>query len=202
MTGVLKIKKRSFPILLLGLVALVIIIVANVIVWRSYNDKQAQVETIKIQVAQVNQQVADTPQPPSGLESQLATAKDELAAALLYFPGNIDRNDVFDFIINTADECKVAIVPLVADGTWTDASGQSANVLRYHGTVSGNLSQTSEFMTRLQNGRFPTMIITECSVKRVIIEGEPFSRDEMEVTVNFEIALYVSSVKGHEDTAS
>jgi outer membrane murein-binding lipoprotein Lpp len=190
-------KKRAFPMMLLGAIALVIIIVANVIVWRSYLDMQAQVEALKTEVQQVNEQVAQAAAPPSGLESKLEIAKGELANALQVFPGNIDKNDIVDFILNTAQECQVQIVPLVAEGVGTGSDGQSSNTLKYHGTVTGSLSRVSSFMTKLHNGKYPTMIITECTVQRVTVQDNSISDNDIAVTVDFDITLYASSIKGN-----
>jgi hypothetical protein len=192
MVGKLKIGKGiKFPMLLLGVIALVAIIVANVIVWRNYSDKQAQVETLKAEVQQVTQKITPAAQPPSDLESKLETAKDDLAKALLIFPANVDRNDVVEFILSTAEECQVQLVPLMAELGASGSTG-SFNVLRYSGTVSGSLSQVSSFMTRLHNDKYPTMIITDCTVQRTSVKDVTIPNNDIGVTVNFSVTLYTA----------
>jgi hypothetical protein len=193
MVGKLKIGKRiKFPMLLLGVIALVAIIVANIIVWRNYSDKQAQVETLTAEVQQVNQKISQAAQPPSDLESKLETAKGDLAKASLIFPTNVDRNDVVEFILSTAEECQVQLVPLMAELGASGSTGQPYNMLRYSGTVSGSLIQVSSFMTRLHNDKYPTMIITECTVQRTSAKDVTIPNSDIGVTVNFSVTLYTA----------
>jgi type II secretory pathway pseudopilin PulG len=190
-------KKRKLSLMLLGTVALIVIVIANIIVWRGYSDKQAQADALKINVQAINQQIAQaSTAPPSDLESQLAEEKNKLADALLVLPENTDRNDVIDFILSTAEGCQVDLVPLVADGGGAGGSGQFSYQLRYHGTIRGTISQVSSFMTKLHTTKYPTMMITECTVQRVNIDDVSTPGNDIAVTVNFNIAFYVSSIKG------
>jgi Tfp pilus assembly protein PilO len=186
-------KQRKFSLVWLGLVALAAIIVVNVIIWRSYSDKQAQAGVLEVQAQDVQQQISQVLAPPEDLEARLTEAQSELAEALLVFPAKIDMNDVVDFILTTAEACQVELVPLVAEGGGT---GESYYELRYSGTVSGSLSQVSNFMTKLHTDKYATMVITECSVQRVAIPDVNRSESDIDVTVNFSVALYVSSIKG------
>jgi hypothetical protein len=188
-------KKRKFPIVLLGVAVLIIVIVVNVVVWRGYFDKQAQAASLKVDVQHVNELIAQAAEPPSELEEQLAAAQAELDA-LTVFPQNVDRNDVFDFILNTADECQVTIIPLVSDGDSAGGAGKSYKILQYHGTVSGSLGNVCNFMTRLHSGQYPTMIITECTIQRVSQTGAVNSINDVTVQVSLNLALYVSTARG------
>ena len=189
-------KKRPSKLMLLAAVVLVLIIVGNIMVWRGYFDKNSQVESIKIEVSQVSQQLAQASEHPAGLDEELARVQAELAEALAVFPENIDRNDVIDFILSTATRCEVTVVPLVAEGIATGGIGQASNNLKYHGTVTGTLSRTSLFMTMLHAGKYPSMIITECSVQRISSQGDSIAASDIVVAVDFEISFYVTSIKG------
>lgn len=196
-------KKRKIPWMLLGVVALVAIIVANVLMWRGSLDAQSRVDDLKAEAAQVNQQVSQgVPLPPTDLEAELEQAEDDLAEALQVFPSNINGNDVIDFIIAVAAECSVDLVPLVSDGESADSDGQSVVIFRYHGTVSGTIYHTSSFLTKLQTGRYQTLVLTECNVKRILTIDNPASGDSVLVTVDFSIAIYVSLDSEDEDTVS
>ena len=118
-------KKKGFPFALVGAVALIAVIVANVIVWNGYRSKQGQVEALKNEIVQVNEQVSQAAAPPSDLESRLKSAEGNLALARQTYPADIDRNDVFDFMLTTANECQVEILPLVWDGVENAGNGQS-----------------------------------------------------------------------------
>ena len=195
-------KKSRFPIASLGAFALFIILVANMIVWNKYSENQAQVDTLKNEIIQVNQQISQAVEPPSNLESRLEIAKDDLEIAQQVFPENVDRNDVVDFILNTAEECQVQIVPLVSEGWGTETAGQSYTTLKYHGTVTGSLAHATNFMTMLRSGKYPTMMITDCTIKRITGPDISVPESDIEVTIDLVIALYTSSTQGNEDTAS
>lgn len=182
--------------MLLGAAVLIIVIVVNIVVWRGYFDKQAQAASLEVEIQHVNELITQAAEPPSDLEGQLAAAQTDLENALAVFPQNIDGNDVFDFILNTADECQVIIVPLVSDGDVLGGAGKAYKVLQYHGTVSGSLGNVCSFMTRLHSGQYPTMIITECTVQRVTQEGTVTTINDVTIQVSLNLALYVSTTKG------
>jgi hypothetical protein len=189
-------KKRRFPFALLGVAAIIVVIVANVMVWNGYRDKEAQVETLENEIVQVNEQISQAETPPTGLEARLETAQNELALARQIYPPDIDRNDIFDFMLITANETKVKILPLVFDGTGASDKEQSSLVMRYHTTITGSLSRTADFMTKLHQDKYPTMTITDCSVKRMSAPDPTIPVDEMEISIDLSLALYVSSVEG------
>jgi hypothetical protein len=193
-------KKSRFPIVWLGVFALFIIIVANIIVWNKYFENQGQVQILKDEITLVNEKISQTAEPPSDLESRLEIVKDDLEIARQVFPQNVDGNDVVDFILNTAEECQVQIVPLVSEGWGTER--QSYTALKYHGTVTGSLAHATNFMTMLRSSKYPTMIITQCTIKRITAQNISIPESDIEVTIDLVIALYASSIQGNEDTAS
>ncbi len=186
-------QKRFSMVFLLGVVVIVILIVVNIIVWRNYSDKHAQADALNAKVELVEQQISQVEPAPSDLESKLNTAKNELAEALQVFPANIDKNDVVDFILTTAEECYVELVPLTAQGG--GAVGAYYQV-RYSGTVTGKLSQVSDFMTKLHNGKYATMVIIDCSVQRMSVPDVSVVVNDFDVTVRFNVTLYASSIEG------
>ena len=192
--------KRIFSLTSLGVILLVFVIVANVIVWRNNEDKRTQIDDLNSEISHVHQNIAGTPQPPDDLESRLAAAKAELAATQNTFPSAVNRNDVIDYIIGVAAECRVEVVPLVVVGWSPEKPGQSYRVLRFSGTVTGYLEDTNDFMTRLQEGKYPTLIITECSVQRINDADLSNPERNAQVTVDLSIALYFSSATAGEES--
>lgn len=183
--------------LLLTVVGVIILVVVNFFVWRGYSDKQAQAEALKIELQQVTQKVSQTTTPPSDLSVMLASANSDLEEALKVFPANVDKNDVVDFILNTAVDCRVLVLPLVLEGEDSSGVGQS-KVLKYSGTVSGNLSHVTAFMTKLHNDKYPSMIITNCTVQRITSWDNTSPGEDINVSVGFHVALYISSAKGEK----
>ncbi len=183
----------------LGVIVIIAIIVVNFIMWKGYFAEKSQIEVLQEEIAQVNKQTSQVAQPPSDLESQLLEAENNLKAALQVFPANVDRNDVVDFIISTANACNVQMIPLVSDGWEIENIGQSFIVLKYHGVVSGTLINASNFITMLRNGDYPTMIITGCEIDRVSGLIADIPDNDIEVDIELSIALYTTSVQVDKD---
>lgn len=186
----------------LGVIAIIAIIVVNFVMWKNYFAEKSQIDVLKEEITQVDQQTSELAQPPSGLESQLLAAQNKLSAALQVFPANVDRNDVVDFIIITANACSVQMIPLVSDGWETESTGQAYLVLRYHGTVTGTLINASNFITLLRNNDYPTMIITGCTVDRVSGLYMDVPDSDLEVSIELSIALYTTSIQSIKDVTS
>jgi hypothetical protein len=72
----------------------------------------------------------------------------------------------------------------------------AGRVLRFSGTITGNLENATDFMTRLQEGKYPTLVITDCTVKRIDEVDVSGPGENALVMVNLSIALYVSSTAG------
>lgn len=192
-------KKRGFPYALLGAAALIAVIAANVMVWNGARARQGQVEDLKAQIVQVNKQVSQVAAPPAGLESKLQAAQAALALAGQGYPADIDRNDVFDFMLITAEVSEVEILPLAFEGM--ESAGDSYFTLIYRTTITGTLDNTADFMTRLHKDMYPTMTITECTVQRMSAPDPAIPEDEIEVSIDLSISLYVASVESGEDNA-
>ena len=186
----------------LGVIAIIAIVVVNIVMWKNYFEKQSQLDILKSEVQLINEQISQAAEPPTDLESKLEKAEDDLAIARQVFPENVDRNDVVDFILNTAEECQVQIMPLVFDGWGAESSGQSYLVLKYYGTVTGKVSDTTNFLTKLRNGDYTTIVITECTIERKSGPDISIPDDDIEVTIDLAIELYTSSVQANEDTVA
>ena len=183
-----------------GVIALITIVVVNIVMWKNYFEKQSQLDVLKSEVQLINEQISQVAEPPTDLESKLEKAEDDLVIAQQVFPENVDRNDVVDFILITAEECDVQIMPLIFDGWGAGRAGQSYLVLRYYGTVIGKVSDATNFLTKLRNGDYTTIVITECTVERRSGPDISIPDDDIEVIIDLAIELYTSSVQAYEDT--
>jgi len=195
-------KKHHSLMSWLGVLAIIAIIVVNIIMWKNYFAEKSQIGVLKDEVAQVNQQTSQVAQPPSGLEPKLLAASNNLTAALQVFPANVDRNDVVDFVLHTANSCNVQMMPLISDGWDIESMGQSYFALKYHGTVTGTLINATNFITLLRNSDYPTMIITGCNVERESGLFTDIPDSNIEVTIDLSLALYTTSIKVDKDITS
>ncbi|MBN1160783.1 MAG: hypothetical protein JXA17_02400 [Dehalococcoidales bacterium] len=196
-----KINKKSRSLTnWLWVIGIIAIIVVNIIIWKNYLGEKSEIEVLQNEIALVNQQIAQAAQPPTNLESELERAQSELAAALEVFPERIDKTDVVDFIINTAEACDVRIIPLIWEGQKVSDTGQSYVVLQYSGTVIGKLTDATNFITMLRNGDYSTIIITECTVERTSALDSDVSSSEINVTIDLVFSLYAISILDSKDS--
>jgi len=193
---------RIFSLTSLGVVALVIVIAANVMVWKGNRDKQAQVNILNGEISQVQNNVKGIPAPSSGLDLKLAAAEAALAEAQGILPSALNMNDVIDYIIDTAEQCHVEAVPLVSEGMSSGNSNQSYRVFSFSVTITGSLANAMNYITGLQGSTFPTLSVTDCTIDK--IEGTDYSRPEnsTQVRMNLSIAVYTAAPAAVEDAAS
>jgi len=193
--------KRIISLTSLGVMVLVIVIAANVVVWKNNRDKQAQISVLNNEISQLQHKIKGTPAPSSDLVSRLTTAKVALAEAQKVLPGAINLNDVIDYIIDVAEQCQVQAVPLVSEGLAPD-SNQSYQVSTFSVTVTGSLENAMNYMTSLQGSKFPTLFITDCIIDKTEVTDYTRPENSTQVTVNLVIAVYTSSPPTGEDAAS
>jgi hypothetical protein len=182
--------------------ALVIIIAANGVVWKNRLARSAEIDLLSGQLNQVSQNMTRAPAPPSDLEVRLALAKAGLTAAQTALPPEFNRNDVIDYIINLAKECRVEVLPISSQGWAVEKMGQSYPVLKLNGTITGSFTQANEFIYRLQNGKYQTLSVPEIAINRQSAAGGTgaFSGDNTTVTVRLNISIYArpSAAKGSQ----
>jgi hypothetical protein len=197
MNGQNKIKKKSkFNLNTIGLVLLVIIVTAYIYVWRNNNASQLQAAALSANITATQRQIKAVPAPASGLEPQLDTLKAKLDAAHSGFPAAVDRNEVIAYLLDTAQETQVGILPLATNGWVTENIGQAYNVLSFSATAEGNLDNVESFITAIQTGQYPTLTISGCSVDKPEAPG-----DEIQVTVNLKISIYTFTPPPGKDAA-
>jgi hypothetical protein len=194
-------KIRIFSLASFGVIVLVAIIAANVLVWNSNRDKESKITGLLNDASLVQRNTQAMPPLPTDLDARLAAAQAALEGTQNALPGNISRNDILDYIINTAAQSRVKVAPLIANGLTADKTGQHHQVMMFTATVSGTLGNTTDFMTRLQGGDFPTLAITDCTVAKT--EATDFSKPEYgtQVTVHLSIVVYVAAPAVNEDAA-
>jgi hypothetical protein len=191
-------KKKKLTLNTVGLLLLVVMAVAYFYLWQAKTDALARVATLTDNVTVTRLIESNLAAPAVGLEAKLEDVKAEFAAVGTGFPTTVDRNEVIDYILNMADEYKIEILPLVSDGWSKLNSGMEYRVLSITATAQGSLKDVESFMTALQAGRYPTLVITGFSVARINTAAPGFPGDEMPVTVNMNIGIYTVQLKEAE----
>jgi hypothetical protein len=192
-------KKGLFSATAIIMGALLIVIVANVVVWNNRLAKNAAVDSLTGEINQVSQQIQKIASPAADLEARLADAQAGLAAAQAVLPDEFNRNDIIEYIINLASECQVEVLPISSQG-WTVEKDNS--VLKLNGTLTGSFTKANEFISRLQYGKYETLVIPDISLTRQDgpVGTGTFSGDGTTVSVRLSISVYArpaAIVKGN-----
>jgi hypothetical protein len=183
-------KKKKLTLNTVGLILLAVILVAYFYVWKSGVNVKAQVFELSNNVTIAELQTKTIAAPADDLETRLNQVKAELAATQTGFPASVDRNQVIDYLLDTAGDYGVDILPLMSDGWAVENTGQEYIVLKITAIAEGALKDIEKFMTGLQNGRYPTLVISQCTVERKDVALPGFPGDEMMVIVNMKIDVY------------
>ncbi len=192
--------KKLFSMTSLLIVLLVVAIAANGIVWKDRLGRSAEIAALNTELSQVSHDIARAPAPPTDLEIKLALATAGLTAAQAAVPPEFNRNDAVDYIINLAKECQVEALPISSQGWAADKTDPSYHILKLNTAITGTFTHANDFIDKLQNGRYPALVVPEISITR---DSSPdtagtFSGDDTKVTVRLDISIYarLTAAKG------
>jgi hypothetical protein len=189
-------KKSLFTWNLVGLGLLVIVIAANFYVWKARAADEAQKTSLSGNLAAVQEQIDNTPEPAAGLDAQLAAAQEAYAATQTGFPTEVDRNEVMDYLIDVAEENSVQILPLTSEGWRTERNGQAYTVLTVKAAVYGRLDNILTLIDNLHQGKYPTLAISDCNIKRDASASPGFPGEEMLVSADISLGIYTIVPEG------
>ena len=146
-------------------------------------------------ITDTSQELKQVPTPPTDLESRLAAAQARLTAAQSAFPGKPNSTQIINKILKLADECQVKAIPLSTQEWSPEKTRKGYLVFRLHMTVKGDFPQFVNFVGRLENGEFETLIIESLSVTRLIQKAEENAIPEqtLPITAGLDVAIYARS---------
>jgi hypothetical protein len=153
-------KKTKLTLNTAGLILLVIIGVAYYYLWQARAGTAEQIADLSGNLTVVQMQSRLIKAPADGLQAQLTTLQAELAAAQSGFPNTLDRNEILDYLLDVASDNHVSILPVASDGWKSVVIGQPYRVLTIQALAQGSLKNVETFMTGIQTGRYPTLVIT------------------------------------------
>ena len=161
-----------------------------------YMKQYSQYQALTSQIADVTQELAQTPRPPQDLEQRLAAAEASLSAEQKAFPDKLNSTEIINTILKLADECRVKAIPMTTREWSLEKAGEGYPVFRLSMGVKGTLSQLVNFVSELENGEFETLIIENLSVNRVTgqTEDEIVRDGPTPVTASLDIAIYTQSL--------
>ena len=194
-------KKTKLSIKSVLAMALVVLVIANIVVWVNHINKRSEAESLRAEITSINEEMQQMTLPESNLEEAIESTQEALTSAVKDFPISLNRNEVMDFILDLADTCGVQVMPLVSEGWSDEEAGASYRVLGFSGTVTGSINDISEFIFELQNGSYETLTIREVTIKNQIgmYTENPTYYNDVPVSVSLSIAVYTCPQTTYED---
>ncbi|OGN97283.1 MAG: hypothetical protein A2Y89_06920 [Chloroflexi bacterium RBG_13_51_18] len=144
------------------------LLVVYYLVGTGYLKQRSQKETLKNQISDGTAALALIPLPPPDLDEQMADAEDLLWAGqdTLNIDTNITR--IINRILRLADETGVKAIPLSTQDWMVERiSNQDYAVFRITLAISGNFTQVTDFLNRLENGEPETLVLEYLNVEKV-----------------------------------
>ncbi len=185
--------KGKLPIVIL----IIMLSVVYYLFGNDYLSQRQEQKSLTSQLAEVTPTLSQIPEPPQGLEQRLELAQATLAAEQSKLPSEVDTTQVIDTILRLADDCGVKAIPLATE-PWTEEKiGEHGyDVFRLSMAVDGGFSQLVDFVKKLENGEFNTLIVEKLSVSRLSqqFEDETVAEGIMLITANLDLAIYTQSL--------
>jgi hypothetical protein len=189
-------KKSRITWNLAGVFLLVIVAAANFYVWQARAADTGLQAALSGNLEAIQRQIDRVALPVDNLQAQLAAAQDAYAATQEGFPTAVDRNEVLDYLLDVAEANSVQILPLTSEGWKTEQNGQRYNVLSITASVYGSLANVLNLVDSLHHGKYPTLAISECVIKRDTASSPGFPGEDMLVTVDISLGIYTFVPEG------
>ena len=148
------------------------------------------------EITDVTQALAEIPASPADLEQRLATARTSLDATINEFPGKLNTTMIVNNILELADDGGVKAIPLSTQPWAIERYGDyDFYVFRLNLAAMGTSAQLVCFLTQLENGEMPTLIIENLSVNKEseMSVAESISESTTQIEANLDIAVYCQS---------
>ena len=174
---------------------IIVLLVAYGFLGIDYTKQRKEHEALAVSIADMTQELQQIPAPAQNLEQRLAAAEASLATAQSAFPGKPNSTQLINRILKLADECQVKVIPLTTQQWSSEKVGKGYLTFDLQMTVQGRFDQFVNFIDRLENGEFSTLVIEDLSVTRVInkAEGRVLPDTTPSIKANLDVAIYARS---------
>ncbi len=180
------------------LIAILIIslLVVYYIFGMDYINQRREREALAFQIATVTQALAQMSDPPQNLERRLEVAQERLAAEQSMFPTRLNSTEVISTILELANSLGVNVIPLVTQSWLTEVVGENNyDVLRLTVAAEGNFYQLVNFVSRLENGEYQTLVVEDLTVDKAVTASEGNgSAGVVSYIASFDLAIYAQSL--------
>jgi hypothetical protein len=170
----------------------IILLVVYGLLGMDYLKQGSEHEKLLSEIEEVEQSREALPESSTYYAEQLAVVQATLAAESETIPSEINSNDVIDTILSLADDIGVKAIPLITQPWMRVHIGESAyNLLRVNVDVQGTLSLVKNYVSHLESGVFPTLIIENLIVNVDYGDGEEvYEGDATPVVASLDLAVF------------
>jgi hypothetical protein len=173
-------------------ISVVILAMVYAVLGMSYLNQRQKQEELTTQIAEASQTLNEMPQPPEGLEQQLAEAQTLLTAEQSSFPDEINTTQLVNAILGLAQSCEVNATPVETKPWEVETIGEhDYPVLRLTIAVEGSLPALTTFAHELEKGEYTTLIIEDLSASKDTEEADDGTTP---VIGSLELAVYARSL--------
>ena len=175
---------------------IIVLLVAYGLLGIDYKKQRQEQEALVIASSNITQQLRQIPALPQNLEQRLALAEANLATAQSAFPSKPNSTQIINRILKLADECQVKAIPLATRQWSSEKTDKGYLAFGLQMTVQGRFDQFVNFINKLENGEFDTLIIENLSVTRVInkVEGEALLDITPPIMANLDVAIHARAL--------
>ena len=108
------------------------------------------------------------------------------------FPGRTNSTQIINRILKLADEYQVKAIPLATRQWSVEKAGKGYLSFGLQLTVQGRFDRFVDFMNKLENEEFDTIVVESLSVTRVTskAEGKALPYTTPPVKANLDVAIY------------
>jgi len=188
---------------LMGKLLIAVLIISLLVVYyisgMDYINQRREHEALAFQIATTTQalaQMSDPPQNLENLEERLEVAREKLAAEQSIFPRQLNSTEVISTILGLANSLGVNAIPLVTQSWSIEVVGENNyDVLRLTVAAEGNFYQLVNFVSRLENGEYQTLVVEDLTVDRAVTASEENgSGGIVSFIASFDLAIYAQSL--------
>ncbi|MFC1917970.1 hypothetical protein ACFLXH_04880 [Chloroflexota bacterium] len=169
---------------------IIVLLVAYGLLGLDYAKQRREHETLAVSIIEITRELRQIPASPQNLEQRLAAAETSLESAQSAFPAKPNSTQIINQILKLADEYQVKAIPLATQQWSSEKAGNGYLVFRVKLTVQGGFDQFVNFVNKLENEEFDTLIIEDLIVTRVIVAEKAPPDTATSIKANLDVAIY------------
>jgi hypothetical protein len=182
---------KSRKLVLILFIAL--LLVAYYWLGTGYLKERGKNNALSTDIADATLLLADIPTPAADLQERLNAVRAELDAAQNTLPAEPNTTGIINAILELADSTGIKVLPLLTS-PWKIEPYDDYNVavFRLNLAITGTSGRFLDFLDRLENGDFPTLVIEDASVNKVDESylDDSLSESSTRLEADLDIAIY------------